>query len=340
MIEINDTTLEHLFPLPFRIASLLTLGIWYWGINLQGLSLAHIDIYSCLKYSSPQSSITQGVFKLAKQASLGLLACFVLYAIQPIDSVVTPLMKWASLCVILALLFSSHSQGKLFFTSVILRCIQGSIDVENRLPDILAADAMTSYAKVFADIGVAFTSIDDDHLDRSGILVPILTSIPFIIRLSQCWIDYKNTNNNLHLMNLGKYASSIPMNLCAAAVKNQWGMIPHSASLWIFWSLINSTYSFIWDIRCDWGLTDRHLRPVLYFQNKKVYYTAGIADFFLRYVWILKVWYDIPSTEMQVFTLQFLEITRRFMWVFFRVEYEYVANPHLQKSIPLTVIDE
>jgi len=55
------------------------------------------------------------------------------------------------------------------------------------------------------------------------------------------------------------------------------------------------------------------------------------VDFILRFAWALKLsphlehFYDI---EGGIFLLEVLEVFRRFLWVFFRVETEWVRTKH------------
>jgi hypothetical protein len=68
------------------------------------------------------------------------------------------------------------------------------------------------------------------------------------------------------------------------------------------------------------------LRPHRYFYANQVYYTAIAIDFVLRFTWVSRLsvrinW--INDLESGVFVLMFLEVIRRWMWIFFRVETEW-----------------
>ena len=106
--------------------------------------------------------------------------------------------------------------------------------------------------------------------------------------------------------------------------------------------LINSFYSFYWDVAKDWDLTlfssnrDRHdpehpygLRRNRYFHAKQMYYIAIGIDFFLRCTWSIKLSPHLDhfnDLEGGIFSMEFLEVIRRWMWIFFRVETEWVRN--------------
>jgi hypothetical protein len=103
-------------------------------------------------------------------------------------------------------------------------------------------------------------------------------------------------------------------------------------------AFVNSFYSFYWDVAKDWDLslfsaTERidpeypfGLRRHRYFHAKEMYYGAIIIDFFLRFTWVFKLSSSldrINDLESGIFVLMFLEVWRRWMWIFFRVETEW-----------------
>ncbi|KAG0376263.1 protein-ER retention protein [Mortierella sp. AD032] len=140
--------------------------------------------------------------------------------------------------------------------------------------DVILADILTSFARVFGDLAVALCLM---FLDRDGsngdacygsILVPIMTSIPYCIRLRQCLTEYFESNYTVerHLMNALKYASAFPVIIIsfmqksskAASMKGLKydGYLSDNSlfRLWLFFVAINSFYSFYWDIYHDWNL--------------------------------------------------------------------------------------
>lgn len=68
------------------------------------------------------------------------------------------------------------------------------------------------------------------------------------------------------------------------------------------------------------------LRRHRYFSSDRLYHYVIIADLVLRFSWLWRVlpgfaW--IPVTESGVFMLMLLEVARRWLWVFFRIEAEW-----------------
>lgn len=102
-----------------------------------------------------------------------------------------------------------------------------------------------------------------------------------------------------------------------------------------FFCFINSSYSFYWDVSKDWDLTlfsasrsdadhPFGLRRHRYFADRQ-YYFAIVIDLVLRFTWMSPFvpgarW--LSEHESGIFILMFLEVARRWMWVFFRVEAE------------------
>ena len=66
------------------------------------------------------------------------------------------------------------------------------------------------------------------------------------------------------------------------------------------------------------------LRPTLHFPDPSVYYLAIAIDLILRFTWSLKLsshLHTISEIESGVFLMEALELGRRWMWVFLRVEW-------------------
>jgi len=73
----------------------------------------------------------------------------------------------------------------------------------------------------------------------------------------------------------------------------------------------------------------RGLRPVLLFNDPILYYVAIGFNLILRFTWSLRLsshLHTLADIEGGVFLLEALEIMRRWVWVFFRVEWETVKK--------------
>ena len=180
----------------------------------------------------------------------------------------------------------------------------------------------------------------------------LLANFPSFLRLKQCLKEFNisNKQNMQHLFNAIKYSTAFLPTISIILFKSG---ILKSQSLWYFTTFINSSYSFYWDITNDWnfGFFSKFLssksnvkilrNKLLY--NKPVYYLAIIIDFQLRFLWFYKLIYLTSSsskpeninsfanfitilftTEFGNFLLEILEIFRRWVWVFLKVETEYI----------------
>lgn len=107
----------------------------------------------------------------------------------------------------------------------------------------------------------------------------------------------------------------------------------------MFFVALNSFYSFYWDVAKDWDLNlfsssakrnnSEHpygLRLNRHFHANIMYYAAIVINFLLRFTWILKLSPHLDhfnDLEGGIFTMQILEVFRRWIWIFLRVEAEW-----------------
>lgn len=117
--------------------------------------------------------------------------------------------------------------------------------------------------------------------------------------------------------------------------------------LWLLSVLINSLYSFWWDVTNDWGLHllspvfkrdfpfieapkgGTWLRRTTLFPDSTVYYLVVFLDLILRFTWSLKLsphLHSIHEIDLGIFMLQALEVIRRWIWVYGRIEWEAVRK--------------
>lgn len=121
--------------------------------------------------------------------------------------------------------------------------------------EVLLADALTSVSKIFKDVGVTLvaiyaqfsnTNIIEYH-DHGMILVALLFSLPYWIRVRQCWVQFQGASDNLSripiTLNILKYMSAFPPIWLTAAASLGYSR-PHLSDLITFLAVINSGYSF------------------------------------------------------------------------------------------------
>uniref|UniRef100_UPI003AB08C92 xenotropic and polytropic retrovirus receptor 1 homolog isoform X3 n=1 Tax=Centroberyx gerrardi TaxID=166262 RepID=UPI003AB08C92 len=107
--------------------------------------------------------------------------------------------------------------------------------------------------------------------------------------------------------------------------------------LYIGCSVVSSCYTLIWDLKMDWGLFDRNagentfLREEIVYPHKAYYYSAIVEDVLLRFSWTLTVSLSrvcsYPGiSDILATILAPMEVFRRFVWNFFRLENEHLNN--------------
>lgn len=267
---------------------------------------------------------------------------------------------------------NSQSPGQVRVWTTMKRILRGGINSQSmRSNDILISDSLVSFAKVINDFGLFVWNyyIDDTTAYNYKLEFAILC-IPTCIRIKQCWFEYRTTRQVQHLLNLVKYSTGIGplvvnvlikstlMNASDDAKQSGQLMIDLTSlnKWWYVLLALNSTYSFIWDIKMDWHLQlfNKLFNPKSQFRILRIhkaypniiYFSAMVIDFLLRFIWVLKLFiineqlaqsseikfihvmstflfgYDAYSFGYVV--IETLEIFRRWIWCFIKLESDWV----------------
>ena len=219
-----------------------------------------------------------------------------------------------------------------------------------RFGDFWFADQLNSIVVILLDVEfmMCFYSYIwpmDKHEDgkecnkNTYIVRPVISCLPAFWRLMQCLRCYYDTRHYPHLINAGKYFTTFPVVVLFALYALDRESLTEGLldelkenpylSAWVVASFIHALYTFIWDIYMDWGLfhSKNLLRPKLGYSWKSLYYVAIIEDMILRFAWSLKLSLGLHlQAQINLFytLLAGLEIFRRFVWNFYRVEYEHI----------------
>ncbi|CUM48672.1 unnamed protein product [Debaryomyces tyrocola] len=277
---------------------------------------------------------------------------------------------------------TSKSIGQYRVYTTIKRILLGRINSTTmRTNDILISDTLTSYGKVINDFGLfVWTNYYTSESPYNIKLEFIILCIPTFIRIKQCWYEYSSTKNMLHFLNMVKYTTAIgpliiklliKMTLQTLSPDNNEQLKENEVLVrltklnawWYFCSVLNSTYTFIWDVKMDWGfgLFDIFfksnklgnytlLRPShqLIYGNIFGYYCVILIDFILRFLWIFRLFitnevenrfmvnklgaflFGSDSFSLGYVVVEVLEIFRRWLWCFIKLESDWVK---LQETI-------
>ncbi|KAL6623493.1 hypothetical protein ACP70R_033372 [Stipagrostis hirtigluma subsp. patula] len=326
--DLRDLFLYEAF-LYYNPLLLVALMIWLWGINLWVFAqssvnysrvfdlaqthLSHREIWRCATWLTliVPTSMTAYLY-LYSHGEVSLAAS------QPV------VLLYAVLLIILLSPFDMfYLSSRFYFLRTVWRIILPLQAIT--FPDFFLADIFTSMSKVFSDLERSVCRMvnrqvatiawfeADSICGSHSIAIPLVLVFPYLCRFFQCLRQYKDTKEKTCLLNALKYSTAVPVIFLSAlkyhVFPEQW--VSFYRPLWLISSVINSLYSFYWDIKRDWDL------------RNWVYYWVLGSNLVLRCTWTYKLSAHLRHNYLTVFTIAALEILRRFQWVFFRVENEW-----------------
>ncbi|XP_057544318.1 uncharacterized protein LOC130823631 isoform X2 [Amaranthus tricolor] len=326
--DLRDLFLYEAF-LYYNPLLLVTLMVWLWGINLWVFSQANVN-YAKI-FDIDQTHLTHWeIWKVL------LYIAVIMILISPFD---------------IFYLSSRYYLLRTLWRIVLpLQAISFS--------DFFLADILTSMSKVLSDLERSVCRMvhrqvatiawfeADSVCGSHSVAIPVVLVLPYIFRLFQCLRQYKDSGEKSSLLNALKYSTAIPVIFLSAlkyhVFPDKWTNFYRP--LWLMSSLLNSMYSFYWDITRDWDMScftrifkfgKPHICSYLLYGRKWVYCWVIGSNLILRCTWTYKLSAHLRHNYLTVFTITALEIFRRFQWVFFRVENEWNkmnAKSHIQLS--------
>ncbi|KAE9615432.1 hypothetical protein Lal_00048455 [Lupinus albus] len=168
--------------------------------------------------------------------------------------------------------------------------------------------------------------------------------LPYYWRAMQCARRWLDEGQRSHLVNLGKYVSA----MLAAGAKVAYEK--DTSVVWLCLVVIMSSaatmYQLYWDFVKDWGLLQINsknpwLRNELMLHRKAIYYFSMGLNLILRLAWLQTVLHSsFENVDYRVTSLFLaaLEVIRRGLWNFYRLENEHVNNAgkfRAVKTVPL-----
>ncbi|MCL7030075.1 hypothetical protein MKW94_015979 [Papaver nudicaule] len=270
---------------------------------------------------------------------------------------ITELVPLGLVTLVLAIAFCPfniiYRSGRFFFIKSIWRCICAPF-YKVTLIDFFLADQLTSQVQAFRSLEfyICYYVWGDfrkrkNNCRQSAIYNSfyfIVAVLPYWSRLLQClrrWVEEKEVSQAYNGL---KYLLTIVAVLMRTAFDLKKG------TSWRVMAVVSSAIAAImstyWDIVKDWGLLQRHsknpwLRDKLLISHTSVYFVAMVLDVILRLAWLQSVLnFHVTFLHRTALTtiVSCLEILRRGMWNFFRLENEHlnnVGNFRAFKSVPL-----
>ena len=238
--------------------------------------------------------------------------------------------------------------------SIVFQHIQSKVS----FLDILLADILTSFSREFGDVLLASCSLWMYEPCGNSMVLQLIIGIPYFIRLRQCISEMLQSKmfNYTHFFNALKYFSIVPvliLNHLIASSSNEKDSVNYFP-VWTVFVILNSVYSFIWDIIFDWDLgywrygllrsrlmieplhfnilkSERHLdNTSAKISPKLLYYFMIIFNLCARFSWLLRLMMIkhqyVSSRQSHMFVLQFVELLRRFLWLIFRCERQFIDS--------------
>ncbi|KAM0006886.1 putative SPX domain-containing protein [Helianthus debilis subsp. tardiflorus] len=310
--------------LDFKQVLLLTFGL---SVLVLSTALANLEMEM-----DPE---TQSYKALTELLPLGLVIVVVLMAICPVNIL--------------------YRTNRFFFLTCVWHCLCAPLYLVT-LPDFFLADQFTSQVQLLRNVEFYacyygwgdFKKRDAATCNDSNvykIISIVIAVVPYWIRFLQCIRRYFDGRDSTQAMNGIKYLSTI-----AAVVSRTIYTQKRGTTLKIIaasTSGVATIFSTYWDLVMDWGLLCRNsenpwLRDKLILPNKSVYFIAMVLNVILRLAWMQTVLDFNEASFLHrnalIAVVASLEIIRRGIWNFFRLENEHLNNVgkfRAVKSVPL-----
>ncbi|XP_059670362.1 phosphate transporter PHO1 homolog 9-like [Cornus florida] len=313
-------------------------GLGYREIFLLSFGLAVLTMAGVLSNLDMQMDPRTKSFRAARElVPLGLVTVVLLITFCPFNII--------------------YRSSRFFLITCVLHCLCAPL-YKVVLPDFFLADQLTSQVQAFRSLEfyICYYGWGDFKKRENGenicrandvykIFYIIVAVVPYWMRLLQCVRRLLEEKGCMHVLNGLKYLSIIVAVVLRTGDDLKWGM------LWKIMAAVSSAVATIaatyWDIVIDWGLLQRNsrnpwLRDKLLVPNKYVYFVAIVVNVILRLAWMQTVLgiRDTPLLHGKalVAIVASLEIIRRGIWNFFRLENEHLNNVgkyRAFKSVPL-----
>ncbi|KAL1744890.1 EXS family protein/ERD1/XPR1/SYG1 family protein [Schizophyllum fasciatum] len=172
----------------------------------------------------------------------------------------------------------------------------------------------------------------------------VVGTLPLWIRVVQSVKRYYDSRLVTHLVNGGKYGTGILMYLMYFLWRHKTSYSGPFYALYIVTAILYSTYACTWDFLMDWSMLKTRAKhfllrdEVLYTDHIPLYYLAIVYNALIRFAWIMYIPEKGPNFLLRAFIVGMLEMTRRWVWNFYRLENEHLGNMdqyRVTREVPL-----
>ncbi|XP_033129294.1 phosphate transporter PHO1 homolog 2 [Brassica rapa] len=250
-----------------------------------------------------------------------------------------------------------YRSSRFFFLTCLFHCLAAPL-YKVTLPDFFLGDQLTSQVQALRSIQFYicyygwgdFKQRQDTCKDwqEYKIFLYIVAVIPYLSRLLQCMRRMFEERSLEQGYNGVKYLLTI----IAVCLRTAYVFETNKNHKFILKvlagsaSVLAAVFCTYWDFVHDWGLLNRTsknrwLRDKLLVPHKRVYFIAMILNVVLRFAWlqtVLDFEFKFLHSQTVLAVVACLEIIRRGIWNFFRLENEHLNNVgkyRAFKSVPL-----
>uniref|UniRef100_A0A8C4D8P8 Xenotropic and polytropic retrovirus receptor 1 n=1 Tax=Dicentrarchus labrax TaxID=13489 RepID=A0A8C4D8P8_DICLA len=329
----------------YRGGFLLIEFLFLLGINTYGWRQAGVNHVLIFELNPRNNLSHQHLFEIA--GLLGVLWCVSLLSCLFSDSILVPMQANPLALYGLFFLFlinpfkTCYYKSRFWLLKLLFRVVTAPFHRVG-FADFWLADQLNSLVVVLMDL-------DDERPTPHYVcnsysygVRAVIQCLPAWFRFIQCLRRYRDTKRAFpHLVNAGKYSTSFFV-VTFAALYSTHKAEDHADTqiffyLYIGCLVVSSCYTLVWDLKMDWGLFDRNagentfLREEIVYPHKAYYYSAIVEDVLLRFSWTLTVSLSTVSglhgiSDILATILAPMEVFRRFVWNFFRLENEHLNN--------------
>lgn len=346
--DLRDLFLYEAF-LYYNPLLLVTLMVWLWGINLWVFSQSNVN-YAKI-FDLDQNHLTHWeIWKCATWMTIivptSMTAYIYLYSDGEVSLAASqPVLLYIAAVMLLIFPFDIfYLSSRYYLLKTLWRIVLPLQAIT--FSDFFLADILTSMSKVLSDLERSVCRMmhrqvatiawfeADSVCGSHSVMIPLVLVLPYLFRLFQCLRQYKDTGEKSSLLNALKYSTAVPVIFLSAlkyhVFPDKWTDIYRP--LWLMSSVLNSMYSFYWDVTRDWDMScftrifkfgKPNIFSYLFHGRKWVYCWVIGSNLILRCTWTYKLSAHLRHNYLTVFTITALEIFRRFQWIFFRVENEW-----------------
>ncbi|XP_041004467.1 phosphate transporter PHO1 homolog 9-like [Juglans microcarpa x Juglans regia] len=361
----RDRYMENIFPL-YTLFGFIVLHMLMYSANIFFWRHYRVNYSFIFGFKQGTELGYREVFLLSSGLAVLAFACVISNLDMEMDPggsifrVLTELVPLGLLTVVILITICPlniiYRSSRFFLLRCAFRCLCAPL-YKVTLPDFFLADQLTSQVPAIRSLqfyvcyyGWGYFRKNSNNGCRGSDVYQafyfIVAIIPYWSRLIQCLRRLVEEKDVMHGLNGLKYFSIVVALVMKTGNELKMGMMT-----WKIMAIVSSAVATIfatyWDLVIDWGLLRRNsinpwLRDKLLVPNRGVYVVAMVMNVLLRLAWMQSV---LGLTETPVLHRQALiaivaclEIIRRGIWNFFRLENEHLNNVgkyRAFKSVPL-----